>query len=150
MKLLKTLFIAFLGMMMLQTPAFADDDERIQIHELPIRAQTILRHNFGHLSIDKAKMEKDDGKTKYEVKFTNGSSIEFNGRGEWKKIKCKKMGVPARLVPMPILNHVRYKWPHKDVRIMKIERKHQKYEVELSNDKELKFNQNFKIIDIDD
>ena len=149
MTLFKKLFIASFGLMMLQTPAFADDDKPIQINQLPVKAQTILKNNFGHLKIEKAEMEEEDGRRRYEVEFTNGASIEFNRHGEWKEIECEKSGVPSRLVPMQILKHVKHRWPNKNVKILKIERKQKKYEVELSNDIEITFNQNFKVIDVD-
>ena len=147
MKLIKKLFIAAFGLMLLQSPAFADDD--IQFNQLPVKAQTIVRNNFGNLKIDEIEMEEEDGRVRYEVKFVNGSSIEFGKHGNWKEIKCKKRGVPMRLVPAPILKHIAHRWPNKKVYIVKIEREEKKYEVELSNDVEITFNQHFKVVDVD-
>ena len=147
MKLIKKLFIAAFGLMMLQTTATADDN--IHFSQLPPKAQTIVKNHFGNQKIDEIEMEKEDGRVRYEVKFINGNTIEFGKLGNWKEIECKKHGVPMRLVPAPILKHIAHRWPNKHVRVEKIERKENKYEVELSNDVEITFNKNFKIIDVD-
>ena len=148
MKLINKLCIAAFGLMLLQTPAFADDDLPIEFNQLPLKAQTILKNNFGSLQIEELEMEKDGSRRKYEVKFVDGSSIEFYKNGEWKEIECKK-GVPARLIPAPILKHIAHRWANKKVYVLKIEKEERKYEVELSNDVEITFNKNFKVIDVD-
>ena len=142
------LCLALLGLAFLQTPVMADNDEPISFEQLPLKAQTLLKQDFADFKIAFAEKDKDVREKGYEVKFTNGGSIEFNKKGEWKEIDCKNTAVPAKFIPQPILKQVRKKWGQE--KIVKIERDHKKIKVELASDIEITFNKNFKIIEIDD
>ena len=87
------------------------------------------------------------GKT-YDVIFTNGEKIEFDSKGQWRDIECRQSRVPAALIPAAIANFVKKNYPQ--TTILKIERDRRTYEIELSNRLELKFNNSFQLIDIDD
>ena len=62
-------------------------------------------------------------------------------------IECEKGVVPNTIVPK-ISEYVAKRY--KDVRIVKIERDKRNYDVELSNDLELRFNSRFELVNIDD
>ena len=84
----------------------------------------------------------------YDVIFTNGDKIEFDGRGKWTDIDCKRSQVPDALVPTTIGTFVKKNYPQ--ATILKIEWNRRTYEVELSNRLELEFDKSFRLIDIDD
>ena len=144
MRLFKKLFIAAFCLLTAQT-AFAD--ENISVNQLPRKAQMTLRTDFRNQKIDEIEMDRDGGKVRYEVSFVNGNSIEFGKNGNWKEIECKKHGVPMRLIPAPIVRNIKHKFG--DVRVLKIEKDEKQFEVKLSNGEEIKYNQNFKVIDED-
>ena len=73
--------------------------------------------------------------------------MEFDNKGEWRDIEAKSDGVPAELVPAEINSYVSQNYPGQ--KILKIDRSHSRYEVDLSNGLELKFNKRFKLVEID-
>ena len=73
--------------------------------------------------------------------------IEFDGRGQWTEVKCKRSAVPASLVPQQIARYISSNYP--DCRILEIERDEDEYEVKLSNYVEVTFDRKFNVIDID-
>lgn len=130
------------------SPASANTDggKAISPGKLPQAAlQTINTHLPGR-KIAIAKVESELFSKSYTVIFTNGEKIEFDGRGRWTEVKCKRSAVPASLVPAQIAQYIRANYP--DCRILEIERDDE-YEVKLSNHVEVTFNKKFEVIDID-
>ena len=88
----------------------------------------------------------------YEVRLSDGTQIEFNKTPEWKKVDCDHSNVynsvPAALVPEPITTYVKTNFAGQS--IIKIEKSRRSWEVELSNDLEIKFDKNFNVTKIDD
>lgn len=135
--------------MFLPAPASAntDSDKAIPPSRLPKAAlQTISAHLPGR-KIAIAKVESELFSKSYTVIFTNGEKIEFDGRGRWTEVKCKRSAVPASLVPAQIGHYIRENYP--DCRILEIERDDDEYEVKLSNYVEVTFNKRFEVIDVD-
>ena len=88
----------------------------------------------------------------FEVKLSDGTELEFNRSFEWTKIDCEHSSlypsVPAELVPEQIASYVKSTFAKQD--IVKIEKKGRGWEIELTNDIEIKFNKNFKVTKIGD
>ncbi|MBQ5785524.1 MAG: PepSY-like domain-containing protein, partial [Alistipes sp.] len=63
-------------------------------------------------------------------------------------VDCKYGQVPSAIVPKQILKYLSSKYP--DVKVVKIERLRKGFEVSLSNRIELEFDQQFRVVDIDD
>ena len=84
----------------------------------------------------------------YEVVFTNGSKVEFDGKGEWKDVNCKYTQVPDEIIPQKIKEYIAANFA--GAKILEIERDSRDYEVKLNNGLELTFNLKFELIDIDD
>lgn len=143
----KTMCMIVCGLAFLHLPVNADNGKPINVDNLPQQAQILLNSDFANKKVVLAKIENNVLNKTYEVKFTDGSSIEFDRKGIWIEIDCKHTAVPNRLVPENILKQVHERWPGIDV--VKIEKDRNQYEVELSSDIEIKFDKNFKIIDID-
>ena len=122
------------------------DDVVISVNELPKTAQIFIATHFDGLEIAYAK--KDDGE--YEVKFSNGYSVEFNRRGDWKEVDCNNDPVPESviaLIPNAIPQYIANAFPKAAITKVQKERRH--YEIELNNDLDLEFTSDGVLCDID-
>ena len=80
----------------------------------------------------------DDNGKEYSVLLNDGTKIEFDLQGEWKRVGRNKTGVPATLIPKPIIEYVKTNYPE-DV-ITKLSKKPYGFKIELSNDEDVRFN----------
>lgn len=145
-RILETMLFALALLFASPASANTDGGKAISPGKLPQAAlQTINTHLPGR-KIAIAKVESELFSKSYTVIFTNGEKIEFDGRGRWTEVKCKRSAVPASLVPAQIAQYIRANYP--DCRILEIERDDE-YEVKLSNHAEVTFNKKFEVIDID-
>ena len=128
------------------------DKYTIDRDDLPEEAQKMLKEYFpkakvGMIKVDKHLLKKTD----YDVRLVSGTTIEFNNKGKWTSVDCKKRAVPDDLIIKPIRNHVKNNYP--DTKIVKIERDTSGYEIKLSDGVKLKYNLLGifkKVADIDD
>lgn len=106
--------------------------------ELPAKARDLISQNFNS-SISLIEVEKHVGSvSEYEVTLTNGCQITFNGSGEWKSVDTpNNMPIPEGLVPTAIAGYVAEK--HQGAYIVGLEKEKNGFEVELSNNVEMKF-----------
>lgn len=128
--------------------AKADDDRPIVVSKLPAKAQTFLKQYFKTSEVALAKEDRDLFSSTYDVIFTDGGKVEFEGNGNWKEVKCKN--VPTAIVPKPIYNFLTKNYMKQGVTIVKIERDKRGYDVKLSSGMELEFDTNYNLVDIDD
>ena len=85
----------------------------------------------------------------YEVTYTDRTEVEFRSDGQWESVGRKYSPVPASIVPQPIQTFVSgSNYPGQFIR--QIDRNAYTWEVELSNGLEIKFDNQFNVIDIDD
>lgn len=134
----KLITLLTLMMISISAWAFPFDKYTIDRKELPEEAQTFLTTHFekakvSMIKIDKKLLRKPD----YEVKLVNGTKIEFNSRGKWKEMDCKKKEVPSAILPSAIRRHVTKKYP--GLAVVKIEKTTKGYEVGLSDDTGLRY-----------
>lgn len=127
--------------------AKADNDRLIAKENLPKKAQQFIDSNFKNSKITYVKDESYFLEKSYEVLFADGTKVEFNRKGEWKEIDCRRSSIPTTIVPAKILEYVNSNY--QDVRILQIERDRVDYEIKLSNQLEITFDKKFNIIDID-
>ena len=87
-----------------------------------------------------------------DVVLNDYTKIEFRRNNEWKKVDCEHSttftAVPATLVPEQITAYVTANFPNAIIK--KLEKNFRSWEIELNNGLELKFNNSFKIMEIDD
>ena len=83
----------------------------------------------------------------YDVVFASTDKIEFDSKGNWTEISCRKSAVPTALVPTAITNYV--KNTYEGSTILSIEKERNEYEIHLANGLEITFNSKFQVIDID-
>ena len=141
----KIQFILTALLCLLVSNAALADDTPIPVEQLPAEAKTFVQTNFqGHKIIY---AEKDWNS--YECRLDDGTKIEFNKKGNWKKVDCNNMtAVPAGVVPITIQEYVKANFP--GTLITKIDKERYGYEIELSNDIDLKFNYQGVLIGMDD
>ncbi len=145
MKQMKLLLLGIVCMMM-PTANYADG-RMIEANQLPEAARTFVQDQFPGQKIVYAEVEGTLKKT-YDVKLADGTEVEFDSKGKWDNVDCKKKAVPAALVPKAIAEYV--KTNYEGTVIVKIDKERFGYEIELSNGFDLKFNKKGKFIGMDD
>lgn len=128
--------------------AFAGDVITKDEKQLPLPARNFINQYFSEPHISYIKIDSEFLSKTYEVILTNRTEIEFDRKGNWMEVDCKKNAVPANLVPVNIKDYVKANFPNQI--ITKLERKSVGLEVELANDFSLQFNKKGVLIDIDD
>jgi hypothetical protein len=103
---------------------------------------------FPEATIQMVMPDEDD----IDVVLNDYTKIEFRLNNEWKKVDCEHSttftAVPATIVPEQITAYVNANFP--GAIIKKLEKKFRGWEIELNSGLELKFNSNFKVMEIDD
>jgi hypothetical protein len=132
---MKKLFVTLLALSPLV--ASADNDRPVSFDRLPDAAQRLIREHFTDAKVTLATIDREFMDTTYDVIFTDGTTIEFNSRGEWREIDCRKGGVPDAVMPPAIVSYVRENFP--EARVRDIERDRHGFEVNLDNRTELYF-----------
>ena len=141
-------FVAIAACLFFGTVLRADRDRMIAPGQLPAAAQTFVKQYFPDQTISYATKDVDHMKTTYEVRLDDGTEIDFTSKGEWDKVDTKFKPVPAGLIPEAIASYVQANFPN--VPIVKIDKERSGYDVELSNELELKFNNKGQLMYIDD
>lgn len=137
---MKKLLFLILALILSATSAHAFIDSYVISRDnLPEDARQMLDEYFPKakvslIKIDRHLLKKPD----YDVRLTNGSTIEFNNKGKWKSVDCGSRAVPEDLVPKSIRTYVSKNYP--DVKIVSIRKSGSGYEIGLSDQLKLKFN----------
>lgn len=143
---MKKLVVLFVSMLVLATTVSAGNDKPIQVSQLPQTAQQFIKKYFGDRKVAFAKEESDFRKS-YEIAFTTGDKIEFDRKGEWTDIDCKYSAVPAGIVPAQIVAYIAENYP--DSQVVQIEKDSRSTEVKLDNRMEIKFDKQYRVIEMD-
>ena len=122
-------------------------DTPIPAAKLPAAALAFVQKNFPDNAIVYAEKDTEFLKTTYEVRFADGTKLKFDKNGEWDKVDCQMTAVPAAIVPSAIQQYVNTTFA--DALVVKIDKESYGYNVELSNDIDLKFSHNEKLIGYD-
>ena len=141
--LLSALVIATLAV----TPTMAED-VAITAQKLPKEAQKFLSVHYPQNKVLSAMQDRDFADNDYTVYLEDGTKIEFDGSGKWESVKNHNGKIPAGVIPAEIQNYIKAHYP--SLGVEKIERKRYGYEVELTNDLDMKFSLNGKFIGLDD
>ena len=141
MKQMKYLLMA---LMCLISSSVMADDTPIPVEQLPEAAKTFVQTNFKGQKIVYA--EKDWNS--FECRLADGTKIEFTKKGAWKKIDRKATAVPDAIVPAAIQEYVKANFV--GCTVTKIDKERYGYDIELSNDVDLKFNFQGALIGMDD
>ena len=143
----RAFFIISLLAISLATFASCDKDEQpVDPAQLPAEAQTFIDTNFPATTINSVVKEYDDFTYHYDVYLADGTTLEFDKRGEWKDVQNRVSGVPDSIVPEKILSYVTNNYSN--AFIVEIERDRQ-YDVELNTGIDLDFSLDGDFIRID-
>ena len=128
----KKISIVVLGCLTIWLMAACMDDK------VPASSKAFIDQYFPEMTVVLVEMDDDDdGGKEYSVYLNDGTKIEFDLQGEWKRVGRKKTGVPSTLVPSAIWEYVKTHYPE-DV-ITKLSKKPYGYKIELSNDEDMRF-----------
>ena len=145
---MKKMMSTFAVLLLTLSVACAKADRPIKFEQLPATAQEFLKAHFADVKVSFLKIDDELIYKEYEVLLADGTTVEFNGEGEWKDVDCKRNAVPVAIVPTQIHEYVNAHYP--SATITKIDRDRRGYEVSLSNRLELTFDTQFRLVDIDD
>ena len=111
---------------------------------VPVQATAFIDQYFPESSVVLVEIENDEGTREYSVWLNDGTKIEFDVQGNWKRVGRKKTGVPSILIPGTIMQYVKTHYPNNVV--TKFSKKEYGYKLELSDDMDLRFNKQFQFI----
>ena len=143
----KMLLSAFAIAALAVTPTMAED-VAITAQQLPKEAQTFLTVNFAKNKVVVAMHDRDITDNDYSVRLDDGTKIEFTATGKWESVKNHNGKIPVGVIPAEIQKYITEHYP--SLGVEKIEHKRYGYEVELTNDLDMKFSLNGKFIGLDD
>ena len=127
--------------------ALSADDRPRAYEKLPAPAKEYIQTNFPGEKTTMVTKDDDLIFADYTVMLSNGIRLEFEHSGALTQISSPN-GIPAELVPVSIRNYVQTHYP--DAGYLDFEIGKRTYEVKLTNRMELKFNNSFHIIEVDD
>ena len=120
---------------------------------VPVQATAFIDQYFPESSVVLVEIENDEGTREYSVWLNDGTKIEFDVQGNWKRVGRKKTGVPSILIPDTIMQYVKTHYPNNVVTKFskkeygyKFSKKEYGYKLELSDDMDLRFNKQFQFI----
>ena len=94
---------------------------------LPQKARAFIQRVYPGAQI--WKVERDDGK--FDVKLSNGASIDFLPNGNWVNIDGEYNGVPLSVLPQAVANTVRRTYPQ--AMMIDVEKEWGNYKIKLNN-----------------
>lgn len=141
---MKKLVLSILFMVFAFTMNTYADGTPVPFEQLPENAKTLVVQNFDKNDI--LVIIKD--RSEYEVKFNNGTEIEFDRKGNLTKVDCKHQQVPDALIPAEVLSYVKANYAAAS--ITEWSKDDGQWKAELSNSLELIFNRKYQFVGIDD
>lgn len=134
--------------MLVSITTLSAEERVIDKSQLPMSAQSFIKEYYPNDKVSLATMEKSVLDKDYKVILTNGVKVEFDGKGNWSSVECKKGSqVPAEIIPANINSYVKSSFPKS--KIEKIERDKRFIDIDLNNDIELKFNLKGALVEFD-
>ncbi|MCW3160964.1 PepSY-like domain-containing protein [Chryseobacterium oryctis] len=124
-------------------------DKAISYNQLPQSAKTFLGSNFKGAKPSYIIEDREIyGIDEYKVQLSNGMKVEFDSKGNWKKVDGHNQKIPYVFIPTSIKNYSTKSFPNTFIK--KIEKKRWSYEIELSNGIDLEFDRKGNFTKIDD
>ena len=127
--------------------ALLADDKPISFDKLPSAVKVYVQTNFPDDRVSFVAKENDSANSGYMVILMNGTKMEFTRSGDLREISSDA-GLPDSVIPVSIRNYVQGHYP--GAGYVEFEIGKRTYEVKLTNRMELKFNNNFHLMSVDD
>ena len=122
----KKIFALLISLTIISTSSlFAD--WVVPVSSLPQKARAFIQRVYPGAQI--WKVERDDGK--FDVKLSNGASIDFLPNGNWVNIDGEYNGVPLSVLPQAVANTVRRTYPQ--AMMIDVEKEWGNYKIKLNN-----------------
>ncbi|MGL4994189.1 MAG: PepSY-like domain-containing protein [Bacteroidales bacterium] len=122
------------------------DDVMVSFSELPSVAREFIATHFGEDRVLTVEYDKGRKDAEYEVKLTHGAEISFDKKGNWDEISVPD-GIQSELVPEKVLSFVEAN--HAGTKVVSMD-KGRRFEVELSNDIDIVFDNDYNFIRYED
>ena len=119
----------------------------VNVQDLPQTIQSFLSSHFQNTSVSVAIKDGND----FEIRMDNGWEIEFDHKGQWENIDCKRDEVPASviaLIPETAVSYLNSNF--EKAFITEISKDRSGYDVELSNGLDLRFSSKGNLKKVDD
>ena len=122
----------------------AKAQKKIETTELPKPAQEFLQKHFSYTSVDIAKKDAEHGEKGYEVKLKDGTEVEFWKDGSYREVDGGDKPIPTEFIPATVKDYVSKNYPNE--KITHIDYGHKDLDVDLTNDIDLEFTKDGKIL----
>ncbi|MBF4464484.1 PepSY-like domain-containing protein [Flavobacterium sp. LC2016-12] len=122
----------------------AKAQKKIETTELPKPAQEFLKKHFSYTSVEIAKKDAEHGEKGYEVKLKDGTEVEFWKDGSYREVDGDDKPIPTEFIPDSVKDYVSKNYPNE--KITHIDYGHKDLDVDLTNDIDLEFTKEGKIL----
>lgn len=122
----------------------AKAQKKIETAELPKPAQEFLQKHFSYTNVDIAKKDAEHGEKGYEVKLKDGTEVEFWKDGSYREVDGGDKPIPTEFIPASVKDYVSKNYPNE--KITHIDYGHKDLDVDLTNDIDLEFTKEGKIL----
>lgn len=122
----------------------AKAQKKIEINELPKPAQEFLQKYFSNTTVNTAQKDAEHGEKGYEVKLKDGTEVEFWKDGTYREVDGDDKPIPTGFIPTSVKDYVAKNYPNE--KITHIDYGHKDLDVDLTNDIDLEFTKEGKIL----
>ncbi|MEI0476363.1 PepSY-like domain-containing protein [Brachyspira pulli] len=137
---MKKLSILFVSLMVLSVSSLFADDWVVPVSQLPANARSFIQKVFPDAQIFKVER---DGR-KFDVKLSNGVSIDFLSNGEWENIDSEYTPIPESAFPPAVIKALKASYPQ--AAIIDAEKEWGNYKIKLNNMMEVMVSGNGQIM----
>ncbi|MFH6965200.1 PepSY-like domain-containing protein [Flavobacterium plurextorum] len=134
----------FIAVVLLFLAISASAQKKIEVSELPKPAQDFLKKHFSYTTVVSAKKDAEHGEKGFEVKLKDGTEVEFWKDGSYREVDGGDKPIPTDFIPNNIKEYVAKNHPNE--RIMHIDYGHKDLDVDLTNNIDLEFTKEGKIL----
>lgn len=122
----------------------ANAQKKIEVTDLPKPAQDFLKKHFSNSPVDVVKKDAEHGEKGFEVKLKDGTEIEFWKDGSYREVDGGKKPIPTAFIPESVKAYVAKNHPNE--KITHIDYGHKDLDVDLTNNIDLEFTKEGKIL----
>lgn len=122
----------------------ASAQKKIEVTELPKPAQEFLKKHFSNTTIESVKKDAEHGEKGFEVKLQDGTEVEFWKDGSYREVDGGDKPIPTAFIPDNVKAYVAKNHPNE--KITHIDYGHKDLDVDLTNDIDLEFTKDGKIL----
>ena len=134
----------FIAVVLLFLAISASAQKKIEVSELPKPAQDFLKKHFSYTTVVSAKKDAEHGEKGFEVKLKDGTEVEFWKDGSYREVDGGDKPIPTDFIPNNIKEYVGKNHPNE--KITHIDYGHKDLDVDLTNNIDLEFTKEGKIL----